>query len=189
MELLTVIAIIGTLVLLLAPAAARGLARGRQAGCLGNLRQLGTAFVNYAGDHDTFPPTWTGDRGRWMDLVKPYVAKNCGVYRCPADRKRVPLAWDPEIVQSYGMNSFRFGAPEQCLWYGVRPSAIRRLSAVIVAADCTPGKYYCGGGSVFREPVVDVDYRHPGPGFSAVFGDAHAESRTRTSKEEWDVSQ
>ena len=188
-ELLVVIAIIAVLATLLAPAVGGALARGRQAACLSNLRQLGVTFLSYAGDHGAFPAVWTGDRGRWMDLIKPYVVKNCEVYRCPADRQRIPLSWDPQIVQSYGVNSFRFGGADACLWYGVRPAAIPRLSMVVILADCTPGKYYCGGGNAFREPVPDVDYRHPGPGFSAVFGDAHAEPRTKTTKEEWDVSQ
>lgn len=188
-ELLVAMGIMAVLALLLVPAVGRALARSRQAACLSNLRQLGTAMVSYAGDHGVFPAAWTGDQGRWMDLVKPYVPKNCGVYRCPDDRLRIPLSWDPSIVQSYGMNSFRFGDRDLCLWYGVKPAAIPRLSLVILLADCTPGKYYCGGGGTFREPVVDVDYRHPGPGFCAVFGDAHAEPKVQTTKEEWDVSQ
>ena len=59
----------------------------------------------------------------------------------------------------------------------------------VLFGDCTPGKYYCGGGNAFRDPVTDVDYRHLGGSFSAVFCDGHAETRTTTTKLDWDASQ
>ncbi len=54
-ELLIVIAIIGTLVGLLLPAVNAARARARQAQCLNNMKELGTAIVSYATEKDEFP--------------------------------------------------------------------------------------------------------------------------------------
>jgi prepilin-type N-terminal cleavage/methylation domain-containing protein/prepilin-type processing-associated H-X9-DG protein len=51
-ELLVVIAVIGVLASLLLPAVARAVGSGRQIFCQNNLRQLGIAWIVYAGDHD-----------------------------------------------------------------------------------------------------------------------------------------
>lgn len=189
LELLVVIALIGVLASLLLPALAGAKARGKMAGCLNNLRQIGLATQLYADDHDSYPPAWTDATQRWMDLVKPYLDKKSGAYLCPADRRREAVLWDPEIHLSYGINTFRFGDQAHCFWYGVKPAAVARPSGTIVFADCTPGKYYCGGGSVFVQPVPDVDYRHARRSFVAVFGDGHVQNLVQTEQKDWDASQ
>ena len=135
-----------------------------------------------------YPPAWTNGTCRWMDLVKPYLEKDSGVYRCPADRKQIPLPWDPTITMSYGMNCFNFAGNRYCFWYGVGGTDVKQLSRVILLADCTPGVYYCGGGSKFKEPVTEVDYRHSGGSFCALFCDGHADVRTTTTQGDWDAS-
>jgi len=187
-ELLAVITVIGVLTSLLAPALAQARQQGKRAGCLNNLRQVGLATHLYADESGSYPPAWVDSTTRWMDLIKPFIEKSSGVYLCPADRKRVAVAWDPEIFLSYGMNTFRFGDQDACFWYGVKAQRIRQPSEVIIFADCTPGKYYCGGGSTFQEPVVDVDCRHPKRGFVAVFCDGHAAAQTKTQQSNWDAS-
>ena len=62
------------------------------------------------------------------------------------------------------------------------------MSQVILFADCTPGKYYCGGGSTFSTPVPNVDYRHSGS-FNVVYCDGHVETKTDTTQREWDAAQ
>lgn len=88
-------------------------------------------------------------------------------YLCPSDRQKVPVAWDPAVYLSYRINTFRFKDQAHSFWYGVKADVVLRPSSTIIFADCTPGKYYCGGGSLFTEPVVDVDYRHPKKSFVA----------------------
>ena len=98
------------------------------------------------------------------------------------------MAWDPEIILSYGISTFRFADKEYCFWYGVKADSVRRPSATIMYADCTPGKYYCGGGTTFKDPVVDVGYRHMQQSFNAAYCDGHADGRTRTAQYDWDAS-
>jgi hypothetical protein len=59
------------------------------------------------------------------------------------------------------------------------------LSQAKIYADCTPGKHYCGGGSSFTNPVVDVDYRHSKKSFVAAYCDDHVEVKTCCTLDEW----
>jgi prepilin-type N-terminal cleavage/methylation domain-containing protein/prepilin-type processing-associated H-X9-DG protein len=187
-ELLVVLAIVSALAGLLMPALGYAMAVANETSCLSNLRQIGLAARCYVNDYGAFPRAWQDSECRWMDLLKPYVDKKSEVYRCPADRQQIPVAWDPDITLSYGINCFNFRGEDYCFWYGVGATAVRQASRVILFADCTPGKYYCGGGSTFTDPVKDVDYRHPGGSFCAVFCDGHAESLTQTTQDQWDAS-
>jgi prepilin-type N-terminal cleavage/methylation domain-containing protein len=187
-ELLVVIAVIAVLAALLLPVLAQGKARGKGAGCLNNLRQIGLATQMYADENESYPPAWVDSTTRWMDLIKPCLDKKSGVYLCPSDLKQIAVTWDPDIHLSYGINTFRFGDQAHCFWYGVKAGAVPRPADTIIFADCTPGKYYCGGGSTFKEPVPDVDHRHPKNSFVAVFCDGHAETKTKTQQSDWDAS-
>jgi prepilin-type N-terminal cleavage/methylation domain-containing protein/prepilin-type processing-associated H-X9-DG protein len=186
-ELLVVIAIIGLLIALLLPALGGAMAVAKRTNCMSNLRQLGLATRLYMGHEGYYPPAWKNSTCRWMDLIKPYLEKDSGAYRCPCDSVQTALPWDPEITMSYGINCFNFGGNRYCFWYGVSATDVKQTSRVILLADCTPGKYYCGGGGKFKEPVVDVDYRHNGA-FCALFCDGHADSMTATTQKDWDAS-
>jgi prepilin-type N-terminal cleavage/methylation domain-containing protein/prepilin-type processing-associated H-X9-DG protein len=193
-ELLVVIAIISMLVALLVPAVNMARAMAQRTYCLNNLHEIGMATQMYVNSRrDQYPAgydTTTGTTRRWMDFLKPYLEKKCEVYRCPSDPKKIPCTWDTEIVLSYGINTFNFHDKAHCFWYPfVKSYDVHRPSQVILFADCTPGKYYCGGGSTFKTPVPDVDYRHLGQMFNAVYCDGHAESRTDTAQTDWDAAQ
>ena len=188
-ELLVVITIIGILAGMLLPSFGRAKRAAQGASCLNNLHQIGLALRIYVDDCGVTPPAYINTSQRWMDLIKPLIPKQSAAFRCPADPKAIPCTWDPQITLSYGINSFNFAGITYCFWYGVKERDIARPLETIFIADCTPGKYYCGGGGSFSEPVVDVNYRHTGNSFNALFCDAHVERKTTTTKRDWDASQ
>jgi prepilin-type N-terminal cleavage/methylation domain-containing protein/prepilin-type processing-associated H-X9-DG protein len=86
-ELLVVIAIIAILAAILFPVFAQAREKARQAACLSNTKQLGTALALYVQDFDEVLPMggWgvTNVGGsRWYRDLYPYV-KNVDVYVCP----------------------------------------------------------------------------------------------------------
>ncbi|MBQ7258258.1 MAG: prepilin-type N-terminal cleavage/methylation domain-containing protein [Abditibacteriota bacterium] len=124
-ELLVVIAIIAILAAILFPVFAQARDKARQASCLSNLKQLGTAIQLYTDDYDeTYPynykewaraefpsdyPCWkmhkwmygAGENdahATWEDCIFPYV-KNIGLYKCPNNKNS----------GGYGMN-YWFGS-------------------------------------------------------------------------------
>ncbi|MCG3150338.1 MAG: hypothetical protein PCFJNLEI_03821 [Verrucomicrobiae bacterium] len=189
LELLVVVAIIGLLAGLLLPALANARRKSHESACLSNLRQLSLAATMYADECGSYPPAWINSTARWMDLLKPYVPKKSGAYVCLSDTQKIPLPWDPTITMSFGINTFNFAGNRWCFWYGVKLRDVVRPAGTILYADCTPGKYYAGGGSTFTDPVVDVHYRHPNQSFNAVYCDGHAERKTKTQRSDWDASQ
>jgi type II secretory pathway pseudopilin PulG len=125
-ELVTVVFVITTLLVLLAPAIHQAQQDARRDACKNNLKQVGLAMHNYHDTHLCFPPGWTGhhptagEEGRYgwgmfltpfLDQAsvysqvnfkdqQPYKAKvtqtALPVFRCPADTTEV-------------LNSFRGG--------------------------------------------------------------------------------
>jgi prepilin-type N-terminal cleavage/methylation domain-containing protein/prepilin-type processing-associated H-X9-DG protein len=92
-ELLVVIAIIAILASILFPVFAQAREKARQASCLSNSKQLGTALLMYVQDYDEeFPsgrydPTNpnVADYGKgWAGQIYPYT-KNAQILKCPDD--------------------------------------------------------------------------------------------------------
>tara|TARA_Y100000780_G_scaffold149075_1_gene134331 strand:+ start:354 stop:872 length:519 start_codon:yes stop_codon:yes gene_type:complete len=100
-ELLVVIAIIAILASLLLPALARSKAKANNVKCISNQKQIGLAFMMYAGDNDESYPTLTnwatsgGKQGKsslYSGTTTPQrrplnkYAASVGVFLCPSDK-------------------------------------------------------------------------------------------------------
>jgi prepilin-type N-terminal cleavage/methylation domain-containing protein/prepilin-type processing-associated H-X9-DG protein len=126
-ELLVVIGIIAILAAMLLPASARTKSKAIQATCMENEKQLGYAFIMYAGaNNDKLVQNKKGDAlGNWVrgmmnsptdctnsfaitqGTLYPYV-NNVSVYRCPADVLPDTRVTPPNTtrVRSYSINSY-----------------------------------------------------------------------------------
>ncbi len=131
-ELLVVIAIIAILAALLLPALARAKARAQQIYCLNNLKQLAIGWTLYAQDNNDYCPSnaaaspFNENLGNWVTgwldwqvgfpsgantnneylrngSLGPYMARNLGCYKCPADKYRSVIGIRNRTVS---MNSF-----------------------------------------------------------------------------------
>ncbi len=93
-ELLVVIAIIATLAVVGVPVSMSMVAKGREAACLGNLRQIGAGLQSYLTDHNQFLPVLAlGRESKSSEepvletVLLPYVGSP-DVFRCPADKEQ-----------------------------------------------------------------------------------------------------
>lgn len=186
-ELLVVISVIAVLMGIFFPVLGQAKESAKRVTCLSNLKQIGLATQLYVNEYEYYPRAWQNSERRWMDMIKPYIAKKSGVYSCSSDRLQKAVEWDPEIILSYGINCFNFVGDQYCFWYEVKASNVSRPAETIIFADCTPGKYYCGWNP-WREPVNGVDYRHVNNSFCAAFCDGHVEALTDTTEQLWDAS-
>jgi prepilin-type N-terminal cleavage/methylation domain-containing protein len=136
-ELLVVIAIIAILASMLLPTLGRARELGKRINCVGQMKQIGVAAMNYVNDFDGYWAAWHQDdgkspatdiqRGQWMTILAEYVGGNGLLWICPTakfgDRQdmyeilktsRAPYGsasrWrDPMFhVQTIGINGLRF---------------------------------------------------------------------------------
>src|SRR5438105_1660057 len=122
-EILVVIAIIAVLAALLLPALSSAKAKGRQIGCVNNLKQLALGFQMYAADNEGRLPeiipderssnSWVAGNMKLSDqatnqtLIRqgklfPY-ANHVATYHCPADSSAIRGV---TRVRSYSMNGW-----------------------------------------------------------------------------------
>lgn len=117
-ELLVVIAIIAVLAAILFPVFAQAREKARQAVCMSNLKQIGTALFMYQEDYDEFLPDrrdlklslpggyrpWVGwppsdPRAGWAAIILEPYTKNNAIWSCPSVTGS-QLGLLPEVVQS-----------------------------------------------------------------------------------------
>ena len=96
-ELLVVIAIIAILAAMLMPALQQARERGKEASCIGNLRQLGVRYQQYLDDSDGFL-VWhqvANKKSRWTEAFYPYLFGSKypaadklkkSIMQCPGDK-------------------------------------------------------------------------------------------------------
>jgi len=115
-ELLVVIAIIAILAAILFPVFAKAREKARGSSCLSNLRQMGSAVMQYAQDFDEHyckSYMWATNNTElywWCDLMQPYV-RNYQIVSCPSGQwayyyNRPPYCQNP-LICSYAMPDMR----------------------------------------------------------------------------------
>jgi len=86
-ELLVVIAIIVVLAGFAVPAVIAGIEKANDAGCLSNLRQIGSATIAYAGENDfSLPNAGSAGTPEWALAIVPYVGEATdkrSIFVCP----------------------------------------------------------------------------------------------------------
>lgn len=190
LELLVVIAIIAVLASLLIPGLARAGAKGRQAGCAGNLRQIGLAMRMYADDNKGFLPTTTHGGATnlsWIHQFASYVSQVDRIRVCRSDPKGAERL--AAKASSYTQNEFTsvdlvdpFGSLLESfrrLDSLARPSATMTTFEVAVAAgvnifnDHTHSRNWLLGWS---SVLADIQPDRHGISANYLYADAHVEN-------------
>lgn len=171
-EMLVVIAIMGVLVAIVAPAVTRSLSRAREAKCADQLKQIAIGAMTYARDtRGMMPPrgaaTWPGMTNVnpvFSDFIGPHLqtaaANRPTVWRCPDDKR-------PAAISSYGVNrlAYRNAMTDAQAQQGWPILMVQNPAAVVLLADSggSPNAAWdvAFSGGAIREQ--GVEFRHGRP--------------------------
>jgi prepilin-type N-terminal cleavage/methylation domain-containing protein len=140
-EVLVVLAIIAALAAIAVPIGRTAMARSRNATCLSNLRQIGTALEAYLQDHSqTMPDIAAGRKSKSEDTpvleteLASYLS-NPESFHCPADHKCFEASGC-----SYLWNSSQSGRHRVKLVFFGKEGGDRRIPLVSDKEDWHPGE-------------------------------------------------
>ncbi len=189
-ELLVVIAIIAILAAMLLPALSAARARARSTNCINNIKQIGTAIMVYASQHEDHAPRYnmpytggTTATAYWPGLLVVYAEMPNTAIVCPemrdhqgaADTKVKPN--DPTdgyyAYPHYGLNAYLEGRAKSVLSKINEPSNFLLSADTCYAAVRTRGYYLIANAWSTASGLLDG--RHGGF-CNVLFGDGHVES-------------
>lgn len=194
-ELLVVIAIIAILAAILFPVFARARENARKANCQSNLKQIATAFLQYAQDYDErVVPNLIQTGGTpsyitWPYLLSPYV-KNTMVFTCPSAPGR---GWDGAMSstqrQGYGYNcSLNAGPSMAQITYPAQLAAFAdagRLGPVDSQGRGTGDSYYLMDWDQYQGDNAVPPYPNHSEGANFAFCDGHVKWIHNSKYADW----
>ena len=114
LELLVSVAVVAVLAALVFPAVKGTMENAQSAGCVSNLRQIGSALIAFAGDHEGYLPRtvyfdsdgypneyWTTRIKSYLGIANPDLQVGQNILRCPA---RGPFNPENGENYTYGLN-------------------------------------------------------------------------------------
>jgi prepilin-type N-terminal cleavage/methylation domain-containing protein/prepilin-type processing-associated H-X9-DG protein len=148
-ELLVVIAIIAILAAILFPVFAKAREKARQTSCLSNMRQIGTAMMQYVQDYDEMlpflvncpgPPEMRGPTSQPQGQIHPYI-KNAQIWSCPSAKQALgPLIGEPTLGYSRDAGDlWRFPLDFAGQKISIGHNSGNNKNPILVA-------FWCGGG-------------------------------------------
>ena len=105
-ELLVVIAIIAILAAIQFPAFAKARESARRVSCLNNLKQIGSAVMQYSQEYDERLPSLNTSGGTWRQIIQPFI-KSAELFKCPSNTStntNGPVGAYPRVSTNYAMN-------------------------------------------------------------------------------------